>query len=393
MKYLALVFLIVSLAGCSAIASPTALPTVVLNTQGGRATPQAAAGGGNSRSGVTASGVVVPASNARLALTLGGSVRSVPVAVGDLVESGQTLVELDDAAIQLDIVQAERTLREMTSPAAIAAAEQAVATAQKAVDDAQKKVDSYGRKRADQTTIDYYEAQLVLAQQALDKAKSSYLGLTDLSRADPKRATATTNLYNAQRAYNSALANLNWITGVPSENDVATAQANLDAAKAAYQEAQWYLATLKGESVPSDATGSQLARLQQAKDNLKGAQDNLDHSQLKAPFSGTVVATHVVPGEYVLPGQVLVELSDIAHLQVDTTDLSERDVPSVEVGQPVSVFIKALNQQMPGTVTKISPLADTLGGDVVYKATIALDNPPPGLRAGMTADVQFNPEQ
>jgi len=41
-------------------------------------------------------------------------------------------------------------------------------------------------------------------------------------------------------------------------------------------------------------------------------------------------------------------------------------------------------------VKMISPLADTLGGDVVYKATIALDDPLPGLRAGMTADVRFN---
>ena len=67
------------------------------------------------------------------------------------------------------------------------------------------------------------------------------------------------------------LANLNWAKGKPSDNDFATAEANLAAAQAAYQEAQWYLATLKGEPVPEDATGKQLAMLQQAKDNLTAA--------------------------------------------------------------------------------------------------------------------------
>jgi hypothetical protein len=37
----------------------------------------------------------------------------------------------------------------------------------------------------------------------------------------------------------------------------------------------------------------------------------------------------------------------------------------------------------------IAPLADTLGGDVVYKITIDLDAPPAGLRAGMSVEVQF----
>jgi hypothetical protein len=44
-------------------------------------------------------------------------------------------------------------------------------------------------------------------------------------------------------------------------------------------------------------------------------------------------------------------------------------------------------------VSAISPLADTLGGDVVYKVTIELDSLPEGLRAGMSAEVQFGSNQ
>jgi HlyD family secretion protein len=389
MRVLIILFMALILSACSAAGSSEGLPTVVLDSGGNTSTPEAITGSGGNGSGITASGIVVPASNARLALTLGGSVKSVPVEEGDRVEAGQTLLELDDAAIQLEIAAAERTLREMTSQAAIAAAEQAVAASEKAAEDAQKKVNTLNRGRADEKDIDYYESQLTLAEQALDRAKSSWQNVTELSTADPKRAAAETTLYNAQKAYNAALANLNWARGKPSENDFATAEANLAAAQAAYQEAQWYLATLKGEPFPEDATGKQLAMLQQAKDNLTAALNRLANSRLLAPFSGTVVSTNVVPGEYILPGQALVEISDVANLQVETTDLSERDVPAVTIGQTVTVFVDALSQEINGRVIRISPQAETLGGDVVYRTTIALDNPPAELRAGMSVDVLF----
>jgi hypothetical protein len=46
-----------------------------------------------------------------------------------------------------------------------------------------------------------------------------------------------------------------------------------------------------------------------------------------------------------------------------------------------------------GKVSAISPLADTLGGDVVYRVTIALDALPTNLRAGMSVDAQFKSSQ
>lgn len=97
------------------------------------------------------------------------------------------------------------------------------------------------------------------------------------------------------------------------------------------------------------------------------------------------------PGEVAVAGLPVLTLADLDLLRVETTNLSERDAPKVAVGQPVSVFVKALNRSMPGRVGAIAPLADTLGGDAVYKVTIKeLDSRPAGLRAGMTVDVQFS---
>ncbi len=97
----------------------------------------------------------------------------------------------------------------------------------------------------------------------------------------------------------------------------------------------------------------------------------------------------VVAGEFAAPGKILIILSKLTPLLVETTDLSERDVPQVKIGQTVNVFVEAIGANIPGTVKMISPTSETLGGDVVYKTTIELQDLPEGLRPGMSAEVQF----
>jgi len=61
----------------------------------------------------------------------------------------------------------------------------------------------------------------------------------------------------------------------------------------------------------------------------------------------------------------------------------------VQTGQKVSVLVKALNKTVSGQVREIAPLANTTGGDAVYRAVITLSENPPGLRAGMSVDVSW----
>jgi len=376
-------------ASCGSGNTAQPIPTVVLDSGTASASPTQPASQSSSNGTVTASGVVKPVQEAQLAFALTGNIMKIHVAEGDQVKAGDVLVELDNTAIQVEVDQAQRALRELTSPAAIAAAEQAVANAQKTYDDAKKKVDNINLRHTDNVTIDYRKNQLVLAQNELDKARDAYKQAARLSSVDPIRAAAGSNLYNAQQAYNTALSNLNYFTNKPSENDVAITTANFDSASAALQESKWYLSELKGETLPSDATGTQLAQLQQARDNLKAAQNQLEHTRLLSPFAGTITAVNGVAGEFVSPGQMIVAISDVANLQVETTDLSERDVANVSVGQNVTVLVEPLNKEVKGHVVTISSVADTLGGDVVYKTTIALDELPEGIRAGMSVTVHY----
>jgi len=135
------------------------------------------------------------------------------------------------------------------------------------------------------------------------------------------------------------------------------------------------------------------ARLQNAQDRAQAVRANLANLELKAPFTGVVSQINIQAGEWVIPGQSILALADLDHLRVETTDLSERDIPNVEIGQSVTVQVTALDQEVSGQVTEISPLADTLGGDVVYKTMIDLDTIPSDLRAGMSVEVQFGVTQ
>ena len=59
------------------------------------------------------------------------------------------------------------------------------------------------------------------------------------------------------------------------------------------------------------------------------------------------------------------------------------------MGQPARVFIEALGEEFTGKVIDVDRISSTLGGDVVFKVTIGLDEQPEGLLWGMSADVQI----
>jgi HlyD family secretion protein len=376
--------LLFALPGCSSIGgTPTPLPTVVLG--GPKTTPLP--GTAQSSGDIRASASVIPRQQSTLAFPLAGVISSVNVEIGEKVSAGQLLASLENAEYQRAVDEAQRQLRELSSPAVIADAEQAVAEARKTADEAQKKTVSLTYPRASEAMINNLKGQIELARKEVEKTSSAYRKVENLADNDPVKAARLVAKTNAQLNYNQLVANYNWYTGKPSELDITAAQADLDAANANLQEAQWYLAALRGDSLPEGASGPQLTALQQARDDLAAAQQTLQDTQLMAPDDASVVSVQISKGEYAIPGTPIIGLADLSHLQVRTTDLSERDVPGVQVGQHATVTIDALQQDVDGVVTTIAPMADTLGGDVVYHVTIELTSIPEGLRAGMSADV------
>ncbi len=126
--------------------------------------------------------------------------------------------------------------------------------------------------------------------------------------------------------------------------------------------------------------------------SLAVARANLAQASLTAPFDGTVTDIKIMPGEVAGVGQVVVVLASLDQLQIETTDLGEQRIISLQPGQPASVYIEALDQDLTGRVLRIAPLATKEGGDVYFRVTIALDDQPPGMFWGMSAEVQIEIE-
>jgi HlyD family secretion protein len=140
-------------------------------------------------------------------------------------------------------------------------------------------------------------------------------------------------------------------------------------------------------SGPPEIRDKARARALQAQAALEVAQANLDEATLVAPFDGAVVSINAAPGEMVEPNKTVLVIGDLQHLQIATTDLSEREIASVHIGQTATTRLKAFEQDLTGKVVAIAPMATEHNGDTVYKVTINLDQQPNSLFWGMTGDV------
>jgi multidrug efflux pump subunit AcrA (membrane-fusion protein) len=167
------------------------------------------------------------------------------------------------------------------------------------------------------------------------------------------------------------------------EARVREAEANLTAAEIQVR----YLIRVGTDERFLESAQADIDRAQALLDSAKATLEA--QGALLAPFDGTVVTIDVNAGETVVPGRVVVVLGDLSKYQIETTDLSERDVTRVKVGQSAKISIEALGQAYTGKVVEIALVSSTLGGDVVYTVTIEFDEQPQGLMWGMSADVEI----
>lgn len=395
LREFALCLAILSLAGCNAFGRATPSPQPIIQLDGGT-TPQAPSPGIGG--GVTASGYVVPARRARLAYPAGGIVERLNASVGERVEAGAVLASLAGreelaAALEsasLELLAARQALEQLYEdlPEEQNAALQALTAARQAVRDAERRLRSLNTP-AEDVEIDAAWANVVLAREKLDRAREDFQPYEKKSEDNVTRAALLSRLAEAQALYDDAVRRYNLLAGVAgsefdrsqAEAELRIAQQDLELAEQAYEELQI--------GPDPDRVAMAEARLRSAEAQLEASRKVLAGLELKAPFDGTVSSLEVHEGEWVAPGQPLLELADLDHLLVETADLSERDAPAVEIGQAVTVYVEALDREVAGRVSGLAPLADILGGDVVYEATIELGELPPGLRAGMSVEVYF----
>jgi HlyD family secretion protein len=110
-------------------------------------------------------------------------------------------------------------------------------------------------------------------------------------------------------------------------------------------------------------------------------------AEVRSPIDGVVLARTIEPGEVVSVNQPLLRVGDVTHLVLECA-VDEADIAKVAVGQRAAVALYAFQQQVfRGRVREILPDADRAKKGFVVK--VVLDDPPPGLRSGMTAEANL----
>ena len=388
--------------GCGRSSTPTPTPVATA--------PSPAAGPRLIGDGVVASGEVVPAQTADLSFTVSGLVQTVAVKEGDEVQQGQLLVTLETDILEANVAQAAAALAAAQAqlallntgprPGELAAAQAQLQAAEAALAQATAQRDQPDLGASDAKVAD---AQAQVAATMADQRQAAEfhdktmtcvnvrLSSGEKQKICPALGTyeeqARFSLHAADEAQAAAQAQLDALLA-GADAELGAAQAGVQAAVAQRDAAQAELDLLQAGPSAEEVSVAQAA-VDQAQVALKSAQAALDLASLRAPAAGIITALEVSPGESVVPGQVALTLTDLHHLQIHTTDLSERDVTQVEAGQLATVYVEPLDATVDGQVVRIAPRATTVGGDVVYTVVIDLVDAPAGLRWGMSVKIQI----
>jgi len=327
-----------------------------------------------------------------------GTIGVIKVKPGDQIKMGDILGSLRLSALaqstlESNLVTAQENLAEMTSPEAIANAKLAITTAQKQVIDTQTALNNtqYWQNTALQQN---YYASYVIAKANLDKAQTAYDSAnvgTYINNAN--EANAYQRLYNAKKAYDTAFYYYSVYSQTPTQRQFDEAQANLDLANATLTNAKIYLAALTGGDVPAGASGTALLQYEQAKLAVQTAQANLDANNLTAPFSGTVTEVDGMVGDQVTPATTAFRIDDLSQMKVDV-QVSEVDINSVQVGQPVTLTFDAISgKTYNGKVVEVATAGDSVQGAVDFTVTVGLTDANKSVKPGMTAAVTITVKQ
>jgi RND family efflux transporter MFP subunit len=181
------------------------------------------------------------------------------------------------------------------------------------------------------------------------------------------------------------------LNAVDYQNKVTAAEAGLNAVnavltQAAAQEQRFRDLLAKGFATNSQyddalkSLRSAQAGVQATNANLRIAQNQLGYAQLIAPEDGIVTATGADPGQVVVPGQMVVEISRNDAREAVFAVTSD-DVARAKLGMAVKVLLQGRPDiAVTGTIREISPSADTTTG--TYQVKVALPSPPPEMRLG-----------
>lgn len=258
---------------------------------------------------------------------------------------------------------------------------------------------AYLKKASLPQTVILAEADLANAQAALQ----------DLLNSDTALAESVIALRDAQKAYDRAV---NWRKELNGKIHIKKIiyktfgnrkipvlkeyRGYADATTIAKADEDVALKLAKLEDVQREydrlSAGNQ-TEIAAAQVRVEAAQATLNLARVIAPFSGIVTESYPLAGDQVGAGATAFRLDDLSSLFVDV-EVSEVDINSVSVGQPVTLTFDAiLGRDYHGEVVSVAQTGAATQGVVNFKVTVELTDADSLVKPGMTAAVNITVEE
>lgn len=326
---------------------------------------------GDLRITVDGSGALIAQDEINLGFTTAGVINILYAQVGDRVQAGDILAQLDANQVELALIEAELAWDQVMSPAAIAGAKQALYQAEVDLELVSKQLLILNAGPYVPTYQTRYDLAVVTYQEAVEN-------IAVVERAEQAVATALEELIWAE-------------TYQPPEDDLARTTVNLDVAAARLSDQETLVAILAGDSLPkikNSAIGPAVIALQNAAISLQLAQDALAKTELIAPIDGTITALSAGENEAIASGASVFTLTTLDQLTLRFY-LDESDITWVSVGDPLEVSLLAFPDIiLAGSITAINPVLVSVDQTWVVELWADLDMPADlHLVPGMSAEV------
>ncbi len=302
---------------------------------------------------ITATGAatLIPVVQVGLGFRSGGQIVQMRVQAGDAVKAGQALAKLDAAELDLQLAQAEANLafvQSKLSQAEKGGTASAIAAAQANLSSANAAYDRL--LHPDPNDVTMAKSDVEMAQAALEQAQAAYDKIGGVTNPAIGMTSQSLQLQNATLAYQKAVAAYN-LKVTPTNAQLLAAQAQLQQAKDAVARL-----TPADDDIAQAQANAEAARA--ARDLAK---QRLAEATLLAPFDGTITDVKAAVGQVVgtAPVMTLMDLSKSwVQIAIDETDLDK-----VALGYPVDLTLDALpDQASQGTIVQVSPTVVMVSG-------------------------------
>lgn len=227
-------------------------------------------------------------------------------------------------------------------------------------------------------SADESQHQYEQTQAAYDMLTGATVG-EDRARADTDVQSARQTLDAARKVYDNRAA---------AQREGALAQKLVDDARLAMVQAQnqldiaqRHLEALSQVSQKQSVRGAE-AQMNAAKAHYENAAVQLSYAQIHSPIAGIVSDRAVYPGEMAVSGTPLVSIVDISEV-VARANVSVKDAAAIKVGRPAR--ITGPDGDIPGTVTVVSPAVEPTTTTV--QVWVRAANPGEKLKPGGTVRV------